>query len=82
MDWTDASEKARTGADVTESDASAKARELAQSQPLNGKEYNDKVPLGGQNPVQLNCTLAALRWRGRRDSNPQPPDRQSGTLTN
>ncbi len=22
------------------------------------------------------------RWRGRRDSNPQPPDRQSGTLTN
>lgn len=21
-------------------------------------------------------------WRGRRDSNPQPPDRQSGTLTN
>ena len=24
----------------------------------------------------------SLKWRGRRESNPQPPDRQSGTLTN
>ena len=25
--------------------------------------------------------LLNLKWRERRDSNPQPPDRQSGTLT-
>jgi hypothetical protein len=30
----------------------------------------------------VNVESADLCQRGRRDSNPQPPDRQSGTLTN
>ena len=31
---------------------------------------------------KLRQTPRGSYWRGRRDSNPQPPDRQSGTLTN
>ena len=31
---------------------------------------------------RLTSTVSGSMQRGRRDSNPQPPDRQSGTLTN